>query len=94
MIDSGNKYFKAYLMAINSVPVTELYSTAVNAYFSKCDDPEAIMDQSDMNELKEYIHFLETTLAAEYMRLKGYTVLNTDTVPRWGNKRVHASSGD
>ena len=84
MFNKDNRYFENYVIAIhNGTPVDELYASAKNELIRVSDCAETEAEFAKTAELGAYCNYLESVLAAYYMRSVGYYVDDTKYLPEW-----------
>lgn len=84
MFDTSNRYFNSYVLALSGeTPIEAMYAAAKNELFRLADCAQTDADFSQLADLKEYCSYLESVLAAHFMRLSGYYVNNTKYLPEW-----------
>ena len=88
MFDTSNQYFESYVLALSGeTPIEAMYAAAKNELFRLADSAETDTDFSKIADLREYCSYLESILAAHFMRLSGYYVDNTKYLPEWVSKK-------
>lgn len=88
MFDTSNQYFDSYVLALSAgTPIEAMYAAAKNEFFRLADCAKTDADFSKIADLREYCSYLESVLAAHFMRLAGYYVDNTKYLPEWVNSK-------